>query len=56
VKLDDWVIIMDKDYEIEGRISDIGLFFVVLKTKENEQIDIPNSVFLNKMIKKKKNV
>lgn len=56
VKLEDTIVIMDKDYEIEGRISDIGLFFIVLKTKENEQIDIPNSVFLNKMIKKKTTV
>lgn len=54
VKLDDTMIIMDKDYEVEGRISDIGLFFVILKTKEKEQITIPNNVFLYKMIKKKK--
>jgi len=55
VKLDDTISIIDKDFQIEGRISDIGLFFVVLKTKDNEQIDIPNSVFLNKMTKKKLN-
>jgi small-conductance mechanosensitive channel len=55
VKLDDTIVIIEKDYEIEGRISDIGLFFVVLKTKDNEQVDIPNSVFLNKIIKKKSN-
>jgi small-conductance mechanosensitive channel len=55
VKLDDTIKVIDKDYEIEGRISDIGLFFVVLKTKENEQVNIPNSVFMNKMIKKKTN-
>ena len=53
VKLDDTITIIDKDYEIEGRISDIGLFFVIMKTKEDEQITIPNSVFLYKMIKKK---
>jgi small-conductance mechanosensitive channel len=53
VKLDDTIAILDKDYDVEGRISDIGLFFVILKTQENEQISIPNSVFLNKMIKKK---
>ncbi|MDZ7615244.1 MAG: mechanosensitive ion channel [Flavobacteriaceae bacterium] len=52
VKLDDTITILDKDYEIEGRISDIGLFFVILKTKDNELINIPNSVFLNKMIKR----
>ncbi|TNF48408.1 MAG: mechanosensitive ion channel, partial [Bacteroidetes bacterium] len=43
-KLEDVVTIIDKDYEIEGRISDIGLFFVILKTKDHEQIVIPNSV------------
>jgi small-conductance mechanosensitive channel len=52
-QLDDTITIIDKDYEIEGRISDIGLFFIILKTTNNEQIDIPNSIFLNKMIKKK---
>lgn len=56
VKLDDTITIMDKDYEIEGRISDIGVFFVILKTKEDEQITIPNSLFLYKMIKKKAHV
>jgi small-conductance mechanosensitive channel len=56
VQLEDTIIIFEKDYEIEGRISGIGLFFVVLKTPEHEQIDIPNSVFLNKIIKKKAHV
>jgi small-conductance mechanosensitive channel len=53
VKLDDTITVMDKDYNIEGRISDIGLFFVILKTKEGEVISIPSNVFLQKMIKKK---
>lgn len=53
IKLDDSVSIIDKDFEVEGRISDIGLLFVILKTKENEQITIPNNVFIQKMIKKK---
>jgi small-conductance mechanosensitive channel len=55
VKLDDTISIIDKDYEVVGRISDIGLFFIILKTKEDEQITIPNSIFLQKMIKKKAN-
>ena len=53
VSLDDTISIIDKDYEVEGRISDIGLLFVVLKTKENEVISIPNNVFIQKMIKNK---
>jgi small-conductance mechanosensitive channel len=53
VKLDDTIVILDKDYELEGRISDVTLFFVKLKTKNNEEILLPNNVFLQKMIKKK---
>jgi len=53
VKLDDTISIIDKDYQVEGRVSDIGLFFVILKTKEGEQITVPNNVFVQKMIKKR---
>jgi small-conductance mechanosensitive channel len=56
VKLDDTLSVIDKDYAVEGRISDIGLFFVTLKTKDDEQITIPNNVFVQKMIKKNKSV
>ena len=52
VKLEDTITIIDKDYEVEGRVSDIGLFFVILKTKESEEISIPNNVFIQKMVKK----
>jgi small-conductance mechanosensitive channel len=52
-KLDDTIHIIDKDFNIEGRISDIGLFFVKIKTKEDEEVTLPNNVFLQKMIKKK---
>ncbi|WP_175418971.1 mechanosensitive ion channel domain-containing protein [Aureibaculum algae] len=52
-KLDDTIIIIDKDFEVEGRISDIGLFFIKLKTKEGEEVLLPNNIFLQKMIKKK---
>ena len=55
VKLDDTISIMDKDFPIEGRVSDIGLFFVILKTKEGERVTIPSNVFIQKMIKHNKN-
>lgn len=55
VKLEDTISIMDKDYEVVGRVSDIGLFFIILKTNEGEQITIPSNVFIQKMIKKKIN-
>lgn len=53
VKLDDTIAILDKDYEVEGRINDIGLFFVKIKTKKGEEVSLPNNVFLQKMITKK---
>jgi small-conductance mechanosensitive channel len=53
VNLDDTITIMDKDYEIAGRIVDIGYFFITLKTELGEQITLPCNVFLQKTIKKK---
>ncbi len=50
VKLDDTISIMDKEFNIEGRVSDISLFFVSLKTKEGKQITLPSNILLQKMI------
>lgn len=55
VKLDDTIVIMDKDFHIEGKVSDIGLFFVRLTTHEGNVITIPSNVFIQKMIQKKSN-
>jgi len=52
-KIGDTITVFDKDYPIEGRISDIGVFFVILKTEEGEKITLPSNVFIQKMIKKK---
>lgn len=52
VKLGDTVMVMDKDFNVQGRVSDIGIFFLILKTVDGEQIAIPTNVFLQKMVKK----
>ena len=52
IKIGDSLTIMDKDYQIEGKLSDIGIFFIVIKTKENKKITIPSNVFMQKMIKR----
>ena len=52
VHLDDTVTIIDKDFNVEGRVSDIGLFFIIIKTKDGEEISLPNNIFMQKMIKK----
>jgi len=52
INIGDSLTIIDKDYQIEGRLSDIGIFFIIIKTKENKKITIPSTVFMQKMIKK----
>ncbi len=52
VKLNDEIVILEaKDYEIEGRVKDISLFFITLETKDGEEITIPNNIFISKSIK-----
>lgn len=50
-KIGDHITILDKEYNISGIISDIGLFFIIIKTDEDEKVTIPNSIMLQKMIK-----
>ncbi len=56
IKIGDSLTIMDKDYQIEGKLSDIGIFFITIKTKEDKKITIPSNVFMQKMIKKEEAV
>lgn len=51
VKLGESITIIDKEFDIKGQVSDIGLFYVILKTDTNEKITIPNNVFLQKATK-----
>ena len=51
VKLGEFITIIDKDFEVKGQVSDIGLFYVILKTDTNEKITIPNNIFLQKATK-----
>ena len=51
VKLGESITIIDKEFDIKGQVSDIGLFYVILKTNTSEKITIPNNVFLQKATK-----
>jgi len=51
VKLGESITIIDKEFDIKGQVSDIGLFYVILKTDANEKIMIPNNIFLQKATK-----
>ena len=52
IKIGDSLTIIDKDYQVEGKLSDIGIFFITIKTKEGNKITVPSNVFMQKMIKK----
>lgn len=50
LKIGDYVKMQDKDFQLEGEITDLTYFFVHLVTKEGEVITIPNSMILQKSI------
>jgi small-conductance mechanosensitive channel len=52
VNIGDTIVILDKDYQIEGKVSDMGIFFIIIKVGENEYVSMPSNVFMQKMVKK----
>lgn len=50
LKLGDNIKILDKDYPVEGEVTELTYFFIHLKTKDGETITIPNSMALQKAI------
>ncbi|HZK93999.1 MAG TPA: mechanosensitive ion channel family protein [Prolixibacteraceae bacterium] len=50
LRLGDRIRIMDKDYNIEGRVDDITYFFLHIRMDNGEKITIPNSIVLQKTI------
>ena len=53
MKLGQEIQILDKEYDIEGELTDISFFFMYIKTKENHLVTIPTSVVLAKTIVRK---
>lgn len=50
LKIGDTISIVEKDFNIMGRITNIGLFFTHIRNETDEKTTIPNSVLLQKMI------
>ncbi len=50
-KIGDHIKIIDKDFDIQGEIFDIGFMFVKIKTQQGEIISLPNNILLQKAIK-----
>jgi small-conductance mechanosensitive channel len=54
IKLNDSVALLEgKDYVLEGKVVNIGLFFITLTTDNAEEITLPNNMFIQKTIKKR---
>lgn len=54
VNIGDTVEILDKDYNICGKVSNIGVFFIIIKVNNEEYVSIPSNIFMQKMVKKLK--
>lgn len=52
VKFNDTIMILEnKDYVIEGKVVNLGMFFITLETEDLEKITLPNNLFIQKSIK-----
>ncbi|MBL4605234.1 MAG: mechanosensitive ion channel [Flavobacteriaceae bacterium] len=51
LKIGDKVKILDKEFDFSGTVTDITGFYVMIKTDEDHEISIPNSLVLQKGIK-----
>jgi small-conductance mechanosensitive channel len=54
VRIGDTVKVMDKEFDVEGKIVDIGVFFLIIKNSNGEEITMPSNLFMQKMVKKVK--
>ena len=50
VKIGQRIRVLDKEYEIEGKLIDISFYFLYLKTDADELVTIPTSVALQKTL------
>ena len=50
VKIGKTIRVLDREYDIEGKLVDISFYFLYIKTDANELITIPTSVALQKTI------
>lgn len=53
IRVGDHITILDHDFEISGTVSDIGLYFLIIITDDNDRITVPSNLFMQKMVKKR---
>jgi small-conductance mechanosensitive channel len=50
VKIGQRIRVLDKEYEVEGKLIDISFYFLYIKTDADELVTIPTSVALQKTL------
>ena len=50
LKLGDTIKVLDKDFTVEGEVTELTYFFVHIKTSNKEIVTIPNSLILQKSV------
>jgi small-conductance mechanosensitive channel len=50
LRIGDNIRIFEKDFEIKGTLKDISIFFLHIQTQEGNNVTMPNTVALQKMI------
>ncbi|WP_187261476.1 mechanosensitive ion channel domain-containing protein [Pontibacter beigongshangensis] len=50
LRIGDNIRIFEKDFEVEGRLQDISVFFMHIQTKDGRNITMPNTLALQKII------
>ncbi len=50
-KVGDRIQVLDKEFNVSGDISDIGLFFISITTDDGAETTIPNSLIFQKMVR-----
>jgi small-conductance mechanosensitive channel len=50
VKLGDQIRIYDKEYDVEGELQDISVFFMHIRTPDGRKVTIPNNIALQKTV------
>ena len=50
LKIGDTLKVLDKDFPVEGEVTDLSYFFVHLRTDAGEVVTVPNSILLQKSV------
>jgi small-conductance mechanosensitive channel len=54
IRIGEEITILEKEFEVSGRVTDIGVFFMTIENNQEERTLIPTNLFLQKISRTKK--